>query len=55
MAYPEPTPALRGEAAKEFIRRLKKFKLSPEQKEQYRGARADYRAAAPKDDDERAD
>lgn len=54
MAYPEPTPALKGEEAKEFLKRLKKFKLSAKQKEKYRGVRADYNAAAPKDDDEPA-
>jgi hypothetical protein len=49
MAYPEPIPALKGEEAREFLKRLKKFKLSAEQKEPYRNARANYRSAAPKD------
>ena len=53
MAYPEPIPALKGEEAKEFLRRWRRFKLSPEQKELYRGARANYRAAVPVDDEER--
>ena len=54
MAYPEPTPPLKGKDAKEFLRRLKEFKLTPEQKEIYRNARANYRSAAPRNDGEPA-
>ncbi len=39
MSYPEPVPTLRGEDAREFERRLKSFKLTPEQKEFYANAR----------------
>ena len=44
MAYPEPTPILRGSEAKDFLRRLKAFELTPEQKEFWRGALAGYHA-----------
>lgn len=42
MALPEPTPPLKGKAAIEFLERLEKRKLSPQQKEIYRGARHAY-------------
>jgi len=42
MAYPEPTPALKQKDAREFLKRLKRFKLTKAQKEFYKNARADY-------------
>ena len=48
MAYPEPTPILKGKAAEEFLERLDNFKLTPEQKEFYRDARKLYRRWAGK-------
>jgi len=44
MAYPEPTPILRGKEARDFLRRLKAFKLTPEQQVFWRGALESYRA-----------
>jgi hypothetical protein len=38
MAYPEPIPELKGKDAREFLKRLKNFKLTEEQKEFYRDA-----------------
>ena len=39
MAYPDPTPVIRGRRnVKEFLRRLDTFTLTPEQKELYRDA-----------------
>lgn len=42
MAYPEPTPMLRGGKAKQFIKRLETFKLTKKQKEFYKDAVAYY-------------
>lgn len=42
MALPEPTPALRGKDAREFVERLRKFKLSAAQKEFYADAEDAY-------------
>ena len=39
MAYPEPTPVLRGKEARQFLWRLEHLKMTPEQREKYRGAR----------------
>lgn len=47
MAFPEPIPAIEGKDAKEFLERLRKFKLTSAQKEVYRDARANYRKMAP--------
>ncbi len=49
MAYPEPTPILRGHRAKEFLERLENFKLTPEQKRFYRDAREFYRKLMPRE------
>jgi hypothetical protein len=49
MAYPEPTPILRGKAAQEFLVRLANFKLTPEQKDFYRDALEFYRRSLGKD------
>ena len=39
MAFPEPTPVIRGRRnVEEFLRRLDGFTLTPEQKERYRAA-----------------
>jgi hypothetical protein len=43
-AYPPPTPILRGKEARQFLERLRDFKLTPEQQEFYRGAREFYLA-----------
>jgi len=48
LAYPEPIPALKGKDAKEFLKRLKAFRLTKAQKELYRNARENYRKHAPK-------
>jgi hypothetical protein len=42
MAYPEPTPALKNNDAREILRRLRRFKLTKAQKDFYKNARADY-------------
>ena len=47
MAYPEPIPALKGKDAKEFLERLRTFRLSGGQLEIYRGARDSYRKKSP--------
>jgi hypothetical protein len=49
MAYPEPTPILKGKDAQEFLKRLANFKLTPEQREFYRDARKRYRKSVGKD------
>ena len=43
MAYPEPIPALKGKAAKQFLERLESFELKSTQVDLYRGARESYR------------
>ena len=43
MAYPDPTPELKGKKAVEFERRLENFKLSDAQKEFYKDARHLYK------------
>ena len=48
MAYPEAIPDLKGQAAKEFLKRLDAFTLTASQKELYRNARETYRKKAPK-------
>jgi len=48
MSYPEPTPILKGKDAREFLRRLKAFKLTPELQEFYRGAKEFYLRKAPR-------
>lgn len=45
MAYPEASPILRGREAREFLRKLREFQFTPEQKEFWRGAVEDYEAA----------
>lgn len=40
MAYPEPIPELNAREARQFERRLKKFRLTKAQKEFYAEARA---------------
>jgi hypothetical protein len=49
MAYPEPTPALKGKDAQEFLIRLANFKLTSEQKKFYKDARKEYRRSVGKD------
>lgn len=44
MALPEPTPPVKGEAARELKARLEKHRLAPEQKELYRGVKAAFQA-----------
>lgn len=51
MAYPESIPPLRGKAAKEFLRRLEAFKLTPEQQALFKDCRKFYRQLAPQDED----
>jgi hypothetical protein len=43
MAYPDPTPEIRGKKAVEFEKRLENFKLSNTQKEFYKDAKRLYR------------
>jgi len=44
MAFPEPTPVIRGKKdVEEFYRRLNSFTLTQEQKELYRGAIERYK------------
>jgi hypothetical protein len=52
MAYPEPTPALRGKDAKEFVKKLDHFKLTSAQKARLKGSRETYRKLKPKEDQE---
>jgi hypothetical protein len=40
MAYPDPIPALNARDAKEFKKRLEKFKLTSSQKKFYKETRA---------------
>jgi hypothetical protein len=49
MVYPEPTPALRGRRAKEFLERLENFELTPWQKRFYKDAREFYRKLMPRE------
>jgi hypothetical protein len=42
MAYPEPTPELKGRDAKEFIQRLEAFDITDEQLELYKDSRDFY-------------
>jgi hypothetical protein len=42
MAYPEPTPAIKGKDAKIFLKRLDEFELTSAQKEMYRGTKKRY-------------
>jgi hypothetical protein len=44
MAYPEPLPILRGKDARHFLRKLREFELTPEQREFWRGAVEDHEA-----------
>lgn len=55
MAYPEPTPILRGKEARQFLQRWRDFKLTAEQQEFYRGARESYLASVEKARKPRAD
>ena len=48
MSYPEPIPPLKGRNAVEFLRRLESFRLSPEQKAFYKGARKLYLKMSPR-------
>jgi hypothetical protein len=48
MAYPEPTPILRGRHAKESLERLEEFKLTPWQRQFYGDARESYRKLMPR-------
>ena len=43
MAYPDPTPELKGKQILEFQKRLDNFKLSFEQKEFYKDAKWLYK------------
>lgn len=48
MAFPEPTPPIRGKKdVEEFLRRLKSFTLTAEQKEGYRAAILRYKREHP--------
>jgi len=42
MAYPEPTPVIKGKDAEIFLKRLEEFELTPAQKELYRGVKKRY-------------
>ncbi len=42
MAYPEPTPPIKGKDAKIFFKRLEEFELTLAQKELYRGTKKRY-------------
>jgi hypothetical protein len=50
MAYPEPTPVLRGKDAKEFVKKLDSFQLDSSQKARWKGARETYQKLKPKDE-----
>ena len=43
MAYPEPTPEIKGREAKEFIKRLEDFDVTDEQLALYKDSREFYR------------
>ncbi len=47
LAYPEPIPEITGHQAKEFLERLKKFKLTAAQKKVFRGAKDFYNEKKP--------
>lgn len=49
MAYPEPIPALTGRKAREFLERLKAFRLSSKQRKFFKGSRDVYRRLRPKE------
>lgn len=49
MAYPEPIPILRQKDAREFIKRLKGFRLTRSQREFYKDARKEYLKAVQKE------
>ena len=49
MAYPEPIPEIKGEHAKEFLRRLESFRLTPAQKKLFKGADEYYLKKRPKE------
>ena len=51
MAYPEPTPVLKGKDAEEFLHRLETLKMTEEQKRLYRGAIKYYEEIRPKSSD----
>ena len=48
MAYPEPTPVLKGKDAEEFLRRLETVRMTERQKRLYRGAIRYYEEHRPK-------
>jgi len=43
MAYPEPTPEIKGRRAKEFIKRLENFDLTDEQLALYKDSKEFYK------------
>jgi hypothetical protein len=44
MAFPEPTPPIRGKKdAEEFYRRLREFKLTPEQRKHFEDGMKRYK------------
>lgn len=48
MAYPEPIPILKQKDAREFIKRLNRFRLTKSQREFYKDARKEYLKAVQK-------
>ena len=49
MAYPEPTPVLKGEDAEEFLMRLETLRMTERQKRLYKGAIKYYKEHTPKE------
>ena len=49
MAYPEPTPVIKGKDVKIFLKRLEEFELTPAQKEFYKDAVKIYRRSVGKE------
>lgn len=49
MAYPEPIPAITGRKAREFLERLKAFRMTSKQKGFFKGSREFYRHRKPKE------
>jgi len=50
LAYPEPTPVLKGKAARELLDGLEKFELTPEKKRRWKGSRALFEKLQPKNE-----
>lgn len=48
MAYPEPTPVVKGKAAKQLIEDLRNADKAPRRKSQWAGSREVYHKLRPK-------